>query len=449
MDDMPVNSYLINQFRIFLKNLLDLNKISSFDRCFHGFHFLVQLQLYLFYLSEDQKGEIGRFWNTHGLYANKRKEKNKDFLRLSDDSVGWCFIIRNDGFSILDRSLQLLGMKSYLRIYWVLFFLLLDLIGSSIGALFLETTVAPEEFRFGVLYLKSSLHYDENREYLLSLAEDCLQNSSFLLKIPEIIERAAHKSLYEASLGNSYFQEDVEVSSQFNLCNVESHKSDRTKNPVNRLSRSMTEEIFLQLSLMVWPANYASVKNYAFMLEYSGATRASESLFYDCYRLTNDYGCYGHYLMLTPIAHVSAEQSELVYVKLLRKFFLALLSIRKSKETFFDTQFQEKNLALNIIRAMPLNAQYLGYSPGRIFELFSVYLVSGFPQLEDSFVTFPVSMNPFTERSFPLTPRISAPSEYISKETQAFLGMSESMTETKDLPKIRLGIVAGKKRTVF
>jgi hypothetical protein len=296
------------------------------------------------------------------------------------------------------------------------FFIFLAVLVASVrnvNTMFMETGSFNEEtFQFGVLYLNNSIDIEKNINSILYFNRFCFEDWSVLENYIFQLRGKYGTTLLERSgtRGSSvYSEEEIAISSKLNLCNIAFHKN------------KYHNEAILQLSLFIWPYNYVSSKNYAYMLEYSGAYHASKSLFSACFSLTGDIGCLIHSLVVTPILQVSEEQLDVVYIELLRDFFQLLK--RKDLPFLHSDTFHQDNAALSILRALPFNSQYVGYSPSRVFELLSLALVKYYPQLEDVFTS-----NPSSSRLLSLS--VGSPSSTTSGETAA--------------KTIRLGIVSGK-----
>lgn len=58
------------------------------------------------------------------------------------------------------------------------------------------------------------------------------------------------------------------------------------------------------------------------MLEYTGYYNVAKSIYLDCYLLTNDAGCHLHHAMVSQIVSYSIEQTQYIYVEMLRQLFL-------------------------------------------------------------------------------------------------------------------------------
>ena len=100
------------------------------------------------------------------------------------------------------------------------------------------------------------------------------------------------------------------MSNQLNICQIPEQTTELL-------------ELKYILSLSIWPYNYATAKNYAFMLEYTGYYyNVAKSIYLDCYLLTNDAGCHLHHAMVSQIVSYSIEQTQYIYVEMLRQLFL-------------------------------------------------------------------------------------------------------------------------------
>jgi hypothetical protein len=260
----------------------------------------------------------------------------------------------------------------------------------NVKTMFMETSSFNEErFHFGVLYLNNSVDIVKNVHSIIYFNQFCFQDLSALEVYASQLVENSGRTLLDWSKArensSSYSEEEIAISSQLNRCNIAFHKN------------KYHNEAILQLSLFIWPYNYASAKNYAYMLEYSGAYHASKSLFSACFMLTGDIGCLLHSFIVTPILQVSEEQLDVLYIELLRDFFHVLK--RKDLPFLQSDTFHQENAALSILRALPFNSQYIGFSPSRVFELLSLALVKYYPQLEDAFIVKPPPSTASVEKS--------------------------------------------------
>ncbi len=152
-------------------------------------------------------------------------------------------------------------------------------------------------------------------------------------------------------------------------------------------------EWFNHLSLLLYPDNYASAKNLAFAYECSGYFHSSRSLYKECYLTSRDPGCYIHSISSSPILPYSEGKTEMVYLDILRTAFHLLLEkyqnklilpgARDSASSAITVNLQDESydIAYNLLREVAINTHYLGYSPGRIFELISQSALAFYPDL--------------------------------------------------------------------
>lgn len=289
----------------------------------------------------------------------------------------------------------------------------------SAQSLFPESPTSPEGFKFGVFYVEKSHARERNLEKIRqTLARCAIPDQNYWISLTNhFLIRFYGQSLREVGTNGSYSNDMIKISNELNVCNVQLSIAQQSSNSIT--------EVLLHTSLLLWPLNYASVKNYAYMLEYSGATAAARSLFLDCALLTGDVGCAIHGAITTPFVQSHINQGEVTYLRDLQNIFRLIRGNPKMPLTKEQTQrFHEQNEALYIIRALPFNAQYLGYGPSILFELLSRSLTTHFPELEEAFlkVKIPLHLDESSKRD------------------------SQDSIKPVERKKIRVGVVSG---TIF
>lgn len=179
----------------------------------------------------------------------------------------------------------------------------------------------------------------------------------------EALKQSQGLSLVNYSRSNISVPVSLDISVKFAKCAAPS-----------MLHNQDFEELFNHLSLISWPQNYATAKNYAYGLEVRGFYHPAHSLYLDCYILTLDLGCNIHVAMVTPMLSYSTQQTQYTYLSALRTFYRLLRSTVPREPTADDDQY---DVIYNSFREMPLSAQYLGYGPGILFELMGRSLRAG------------------------------------------------------------------------
>jgi hypothetical protein len=286
-------------------------------------------------------------------------------------------------------------------------YLLLWFCGSKVV---LEDDLFATHFRFGTIYTTDAIVDLEFVKGLPSLISNCLpmlgsQDIDFQVNL--FLDAYGHRladyhQIYEKLSFATDTNLITQISSRLGLCTDSTEFSLENK------------EMLFQLSLSICSMNYATVKNYAFILEYTGYYTVAKSLYQDCYLVTKDPGCQIHAAVIAPFFTRNQQHVQRVYLTILQDFYSLLYFARNyttsdwSKDTTYDYAF-------SILREIPLTSQYLGYAPGRLFDLLSMSIRQYYPQLALSH----------------LSPLLSSHTPSHSKKS-------------KKNKKIRLGIVSGK-----
>lgn len=224
----------------------------------------------------------------------------------------------------------------------------------------------PEEmfdFQFGNMYLSSSPIKYEN---ILIEIQSCIEDQNLMYKALNKYLSSFNKTLEQLTQESNEIiiqQYEIDLSNQLNLCSADS---------------KYQREIFYQASLVVWPGNYITAKNYAFMMEIEGYYSQAHSIYQTCYLLSKDPGCHLHMVSSCPIVSYSIAQTQFIYIHMLQEYF-KLLRFTQPRS---DEEFAPLNQGYNILRELPINLQYLGYNTGMLYELFQRSLLAYYPQLE-------------------------------------------------------------------
>lgn len=146
-----------------------------------------------------------------------------------------------------------------------------------------------------------------------------------------------------------------------------------------KYDKPLEAEILDQLSLLSYPWNYATAKNYGFSAELSGHYHIARSLYEDCYQHSGDVGCLLHSALASPIFSYSSLQAQYAYLRMLRTFYHGLRHIPSTWTPGVDVR--DFDYAYMILREMPLSSQHMGYAPGRGMELLSLSIAQHYPVL--------------------------------------------------------------------
>jgi hypothetical protein len=237
------------------------------------------------------------------------------------------------------------------------------MISKITAAIFLSITlVASSSFLFGTYHL----HSDENdttRAYVRSLIFECLLDNRSTDYVLSLYLSSKYMTILEAynSLGQS--SERIQLSHNLNSCIVSKSKA--------------AKEVLLQVSLSVWPANVIAAKNLAFMLEWNGIYGTAKNLYKSVGDLTNDPGILMHEAMCSPHPiSMSMVQAHGIFDLIAGQLRSLLLREHDGLQTD----------ALQSLRELPTNVQYLGHPPAELYELLSKAMLKYFPAIEQDHV---------------------------------------------------------------
>lgn len=237
----------------------------------------------------------------------------------------------------------------------------------------LEESIFSPAYSVGVFYTTQTPSLPQLRQLLDYCLQDQRQYTDLLLHRWEKNRGRTLLELGRSVAAEGEAERDLALANQLNVCKAPSPSSLSSSNEQFLFNL----EIVFQFGMVAYSQNYASAKNFAFVLEYTGYFQAAKSVFHDCHVLTGDVGCLLHYIMSVPILPYSQAQTDLVYVEMLRSFFHFLIHVKAEA----DFSASQHDFVYNTLREIPINTHYLGFSPGRIFHLFSESIYKYYPAI--------------------------------------------------------------------
>jgi hypothetical protein len=141
-----------------------------------------------------------------------------------------------------------------------------------------------------------------------------------------------------------------------------------------KVDGNLHKEMLWHVSLALWPWNTLVVKNYAYILDWHSYSSYSRALTDDCIALTADSGCLLHHIFSadSPL-HLPATDEALI------QYHRILASASSARNQAGNWNVNED---INFLfRELPLNHQYLGFSPGLLSRLFHQQVLAALPSL--------------------------------------------------------------------
>lgn len=271
----------------------------------------------------------------------------------------------------------------------IVFLLLSNLVSTGYSQVVEELFSELPVFQFGNYYgLNGSCSSTlSNNDFFRKVIHECLDNQESESVVNAVIEKFLSVVQNPSSVEeqrerlHSTGIDLPDLSIKFNIC-------------TSKLQRHADCDALDQVSLFLWPENYASAKNYGYRLEICGHYSIARSIYKACYMNSKNPGCQLHSAVAAPYFTSSSLHAQYVYLLMLRSFYRMLSPYSPEALPVKYTRYDDWDYSYSLLRELSSIPQTLGYAPGRIYELLSRAIIRHYPLL--------LTMHNFTQLAGPL-----------------------------------------------